>query len=102
VSTNNRTSNGNLYRKNRAWLKAQGLPCALCGRPIDYTLGYRDPWAFEVDHIDPCAKGGALYDRANLQPAHRSCNQQKSDKRKASRKLTKPAKRVQPATSREW
>ena len=78
--SNRRCSNGNLYRKNRAWLKAQGNPCALCGRPIDYSLGHLNPWAFEVDHIDPCAKGGALYDRANLQAAHRICNQKKSDK----------------------
>lgn len=80
MSTNERTKNGSLYRKNRAWLKAQGLPCAICGRPIDYSLRYPHPMSFEVDHKDPCARGGALYDRGNLQPAHRICNERKSDK----------------------
>ena len=80
MSTNERTKNGSLYRKNRAWLKAQGLPCAICGRPIDYSLRCPHPMSFEVDHKDPCARGGALYDRGNLQPAHRICNERKSDK----------------------
>lgn len=45
MKKNMRTSNGNLYRKNRAWLRAQGLPCALCGKPIDYSLPGGDPWS---------------------------------------------------------
>ena len=104
MKKNMRTSNGNLYRKNRAWLRAQGLPCALCGKPIDYSLPGGTPWSFEVDHIDPCAKGGALFDRANLQPAHRYCNELKSDKTGRDRKPGR-AGGERPSvceTSRDW
>ena len=80
MSGSNRYANGSARRKVRAWLKAQGLPCHLCGRAIDYSLPSGHPMSFEVDHKDPCARGGALYDRGNLQPAHRICNERKSDK----------------------
>ena len=104
MARNRRTSNGNLYRKNRAWLRSQGLPCALCGKPIDYALPGGDPWSFEVDHVTPCAKGGALFDRANLQPAHRICNELKSDKT-GPRKEGKAKAGQRPTiceTSRDW
>lgn len=53
-------------------------PCALCGKPIDYTLGHLDPMSFVVDHIVPLNRGGAD-ELDNLQPAHRGCNRDKSD-----------------------
>lgn len=86
---NLRQSNGNLYRKNQRRLRAEGNPCALCGYPIDYSLTtYYDqqkgkylphPMRFEVDHIVPVSRGGDPYDYANLQAAHRICNQKKSN-----------------------
>ena len=33
---NPRTKNGHRRRELCKWRKAQGLPCALCGQPIDY------------------------------------------------------------------
>ena len=87
---NPRRANG--WRRNqvRKWLKDQGLPCALCGRPIDYSLSVwvdpkdgrlkRHPWSFEVDEIVPVSEGGSPYDRANVQPAHRICNQKRGKK----------------------
>lgn len=52
--------------------------CALCGKPIDYTLPYLDPWEFVVDHVIPIDIGGD--ELSNKQAAHRCCNRDKSDK----------------------
>ena len=35
---NPRRSNGHRRDRVRRWLKAQALPCALCGQGIDYGL----------------------------------------------------------------
>lgn len=75
-----RYSNGNARRKLRARLKAEGRPCAICGGPIDYDLPAGNPWAFEVDEKLPFSLGGSAIDYDNVQPAHRWCNQRKSDK----------------------
>lgn len=101
---NPRCSNGALYRRNRAWLKAQGLPCAICHEPIDYTLRTPHPGSFEVDHIDPCAKGGDLWARSNLQPTHRKCNRAKWDKPMwaVGKKPEAKPKQGPPRTSQRW
>ena len=94
-----RNKNGNARRKVRAWLKAQGLPCHLCGMAIDYDLPAGDPMSFEVDEIIPVSKGGSPFDGANVAPAHRICNQKRGnkdiDQAPAPRELPCP-------TSREW
>lgn len=61
----------------RAWLRSQALPCALCGQPIDYSLPAGHPLSFEVDEIVPVSRGGSPFERANVQPAHRICNERK-------------------------
>ena len=76
---NPRRANVALRNKIRARIKARGLPCALCGAPIDYSLPAGDPWSFEVDEIVPVSKGGDPLDIANCQPAHRICNQRKGN-----------------------
>lgn len=71
----------NTYRKNRALLKAQGLPCWLCGQPIDYTLDRTDPNHFQADHVYPIETHPELaLDPANLKAAHASCNKQRGSK----------------------
>lgn len=80
MTTPSRYANGHARRKVRAWLKAQGRPCALCGMPIDYDLPAGDPWSFEVDEIVPVSRGGSPIDPANVQPAHRICNQRKGNR----------------------
>lgn len=87
--SNPRYSDGNARRKLRSWLRSQGLPCAICGQPIDYTLPSGHPLSFEVDEVRPVsrwrefgypsAKAAAL-DRGNVQPAHRICNQRKGNR----------------------
>lgn len=58
-------------------LRAQQLPCHLCGNPIDYSLdSERHPLAFTVDELIPISPPfhGDPLDPANLAPAHRVCN----------------------------
>jgi len=69
--------NGNAERKLKARLRAERRPCHLCGQPIDYRLPAGDPWSFELDHVVPRARGGALYDYGNCDAAHRICNERK-------------------------
>ena len=80
MTTNPRYAKGSARRKLRGWLAAQDLPCHLCGRPIDYDLPARDPWAFEVDELVPVSLGGDPYDPGNVAPAHRICNQRRGNR----------------------
>ena len=85
-SSNVRRSNGALRTKLRNRIRALGLPCALCGKPIDYSLPAGHPMAYELDEIVPVSRGGNPFDPDNVQPAHRICNQRKGDGRKPSGK----------------
>lgn len=80
MASNIRSSNGNARRKVRAWLKAQGNPCHLCGGAIDYSLPAGDPMSFEVDEIVPVSKGGSPFDTGNVAAAHRICNERRGNK----------------------
>lgn len=65
-----------------------GEPCAICGRPIDYSLDWwtdpsdgkrkRHPLSFEYDHRVPFASSGDN-SFSNAQAVHRICNQRKGD-----------------------
>ena len=77
--TNPRYANGSARRKIRARIKALGNPCALCGKPIDYTLGFittpegkrrPHPMSYVVDERVPVSLGGSPIDMDNCQPAH--------------------------------
>lgn len=63
-------------------------PCALCGRPIDYSLGRStgggknyNPKCYEPDHI-LSYKEWPQYelDLGNVQPTHAGCNRAKHDR----------------------
>lgn len=99
-----RYSNGNARRKVRAWLKAQGRPCHLCGRAIDYSLPAGHPMSFEVDEIVPVSKGGSPIDPGNVAPAHRICNERRGNKALGSigQKAQPRAKDVGCKTSKQW
>lgn len=60
---------------------ARGKPdCALCHKPIDYTLKYPHLRSFVVDHILPVVHYPELADElSNKQPAHNDCNRAKWD-----------------------
>lgn len=53
---------------------AEETNCGICGDHVDQTLHYNDRMARSVDHIVPVSLGGAVWDRANVRLAHRSCN----------------------------
>lgn len=108
MSTPSRYANGHARREVRAWLRAQCLPCHICGRPIDYSLPAGDPWSFEVDEIVPVSKGGSPIDRGNVAPAHRICNERRGNRplRKVAAPTTVKATRRLGSggrvTSRQW
>lgn len=80
-------------RALRAAVEAQGLPCHLCGQPIDLTLPHTHPLSFTADHITPLATGGHLH--GTLAPAHRTCNSARG-KRRLPSQVTKPR------TTKHW
>ena len=96
---NPRRANGSRRDKLRRRVAALGLPCALCGKPIDYSLPAGHPMSYELDEIVPVSRGGSPLDPRNVQPAHRSCNQRKGDGRRAPGRQS--ATRPLPH-SREW
>lgn len=65
------------YERNRKIIFATQKFCAICGRPVDFSLKYPDPYSPTVDHIVPVIKGGHPSDLDNLQLAHFRCNRLK-------------------------
>lgn len=85
------------YRKRqralRNLVRTKGLPCWLCGRPIDLDLPPRHAMAFTADHVNAIANGGRLL--GDLQPAHRACNSRRGRKRTEDQI-------PRPKTTRDW
>lgn len=77
---NPRRQNGHRRDKLRRQVAAEGLPCHLCGHPIDYSLPAGHPMSYELDEIVPVSKGGDPFSRDNVAPAHRICNQKRGNK----------------------
>lgn len=71
---NPRRANGTRRNAIRARLRAEGRPCHICRRPIDYGLPPGHPMSFEVDELVPVRRGGDPLDYRNVDAAHRSCN----------------------------
>ena len=68
------------FEKNKRRIFASQDVCALCGKPVDFSLKYPDPMCATIDHIIPINKGGSPSDISNLQLAHFCCNRAKSDR----------------------
>lgn len=66
--------------KNKKRIYATQTVCALCGKPVDFSLRYPNPMAKSIDHIIPINRGGHPSDISNLQLAHWCCNRAKADK----------------------
>lgn len=75
--------NDHEYRKRatalRRAVETNGLPCHLCGKPIDLTLPSTHPMSFTADHLDAIASGGNLH--GAIAPAHRRCNSRRGNRR---------------------
>lgn len=86
---NPRNQNGSARRKVKQRWRALGLPCAICGKPIDYSLTTvvdtrtgkvrPHPMRFVVDEIVPVSRGGSPYSMDNTRPAHYICNARRGD-----------------------
>ena len=102
MAGNPRRKNG--YRRNiiRQRIKARGEPCAICGRPIDYSLPPNDDWSFEVDEIISVWRGGDPLDLSNCQPVHRICNRIKYQRERAEAENRKATPPTPPKASRRW
>lgn len=120
---NPRYADGNARRKLRARLRSEGRGCWICrvfGRDdrIDYSLPARHPMAFEVDELCPTSKwreGGYLsakacaLDYANVDAAHRRCNQWRGNRSVAEVIAAamgggeqRPPRSAEGRCSREW
>lgn len=103
MSRNDR--NGHRRRILRARVKALGLPCAICGAPIDYSLPPLDPMSYELDEIIPVSLGGSELDPENVQPAHRICNERKGNRIGYVADAPAPSARepqAKPKASQDW
>lgn len=96
---NPRHKNGNARRKIRDRLRAMGMPCAICGRPIHYDepSDSKHPLSFVVDEKNPVSRWkeygypnptAAALDWENVQAVHWICNARKSSKTMAE--ITRP------------
>ena len=101
---NPRYSNRNARNALRRRVAAQGLPCHLCGQPIDYSLPAGHPLSFELDELIPLAalpeeqRAAAAIDPRNVAPAHRICNE-----RRGCKPLNAPVVRgMRLKTSDDW
>lgn len=77
--------NSRAYRRNRALiLQPEPLWCALCGRRIDKHLRSPHPMSKTADHRIPITDGGDPVALSNLQPAHKTCNEDRERRRRAA------------------
>lgn len=92
-------------KKLQARYRALGAPCAICGMPIDYSLGMvtengkrkPHPLSFVIDEIVPVSQGGSPFTFENTRPAHWICNARRGDGRGKKRPPTPP-----PALEQPW
>lgn len=88
--SNPRRANGSKRTALRKRVAAMGLPCHICGKPIDYSLTTwtdpkdgrtkRHPMSYELDELIPVSKGGSPFEFDNVRPAHRICNQRRGNR----------------------
>ena len=94
---NPRRANGARRTALRKRVASMGMPCALCGQAIDYSLPAGEPMSYELDEIIPVSRGGDPFDIDNVQPSHRICNQRKGNKVQPRQSENLPL-----PTSRDW
>lgn len=69
----------------KARIASRGEACAICGRPIDYSLPQGHPLCYELDEkvplslIHPAMREKAALDPDNVQPVHRICNERRGN-----------------------
>jgi hypothetical protein len=86
-----------------AYGAANGTPCVICNRPIDYALTRVVPLhrhAGTAHHLIGLAQGGDPLDPCNLAPAHRGCNAAHSNRLRGLAKKT--SGQLTARNSRRW
>lgn len=68
------------FESNKRRIFATQTVCAICGKPVDFSIKFPHPMSACIDHIIPVSKGGHPSDIGNMQLAHMCCNRLKSDK----------------------
>ena len=68
------------YLRSKKILYATQSYCAICGKPVDFSLKFPDPMSPTADHIIPISKGGHPSSLENLQLTHLGCNLRKGEK----------------------
>lgn len=110
---NPRNRNGSRRRKNVARLKAQGLPCYLCGRPIRYDepSDFKHPFSFVCDEAIPVSRWrefgydspeAVANDFSNLRACHYICNANKSNRTEEEVRQGKTKTRTLNAKISDW
>lgn len=90
------------FDKNRRRILMTQEYCGICGKWVDKSLKRPDPFAPEVDHIVPIAKGGHPSDIGNLQLVHGVCNRKKGDNLEGGNKQTATPNISPLAWSTDW
>lgn len=100
-----KTNHGNhayrqLAKRRLAQAKANGEPCWICGRPIDYDLPPRTRWSPVADHLDPPSLGHPLAPTLNrLAPAHMACNSSRGNGTKPMKMRLPRRRRTRPPSA---
>ena len=85
---NPRRENGWERTQLKKRIGARKAPCALCLKPIDYSLKYPHKDCYVLDEIRPVSKWReygyrsakeAALDPKNVQPAHNHCNSERGN-----------------------
>ena len=78
-SGNPRRGKGYAYRRDQLCRRVYAYydECYICGRPVDKSLPWPDPWYKTVDETIPVARGGSPLDWGNVGLAHNWCNRVK-------------------------
>lgn len=70
-----------LKSRFRRHCEAMAAPCWICEQPINYKANWREPSAFEPDHLHPVSTHPHLaLVMSNLRPAHQACNRSRGNK----------------------
>lgn len=64
----------------KAYQEEHDSTCRLCLQEVDFGLKSPAPGSPEIDHMIPVKRSGHPYEWANLQLAHKLCNQRKGNK----------------------
>lgn len=85
--------------------EANGAPCSLCGRTINYAFTRAVPrhrMAGTAHHIIGLEQGGDPYDPTNLAPAHMACNTREGNRIRWARVAAAAGRPLPVLTSRRW